>query len=388
MTLPEALEAAAGKMTSQADAIRSANGDPHGLLDSLTPKAAAKVLRWLLENAEDAADELAVAWSEVENGARVIQSVDQAELPKAGRKVLRRTLHRLRGRGLEVAAEATTPVVARITTVEEDVSLALLSAIDPSGARAVTVVEANPSGGARLFELIVDDGRGVLECEVFSTSRGKARRYVKEIADRERFPAISAPPESVHALLARVVAHQLPNRPAPRSFGEWRARLTTAETGTRTPGELARDALGIDGDAEQTNRVVELVRNQELGPWPPERDRLAETAATLEKALEARIVVSGARRAEQVDEALAEAGRAIFDSAHAAVTRTRLEEMAYVWWKTDREADARACLAAAAGFEDDSAGEHPMAKAILEVLLAPLLQKHAQEEEPPILVKP
>ena len=57
-----------------------------------------------------------------------------------------------------------------------------------------------------------------------------------------------------------------------------------------------------------------------------------------------------------------------------------LRETAFVSWKREQEEEARACLAAAAAFEA-SGGDHPVAVAMVEVMLTPLLAELEREDE-------
>jgi hypothetical protein len=63
-----------------------------------------------------------------------------------------------------------------------------------------------------------------------------------------------------------------------------------------------------------------------------------------------------------------------------------------VLWKGGREPDARACLAAAQAFRAGPAPENPIARALLEAVLAPVIagleEQKPPEAEPSLLVKP
>ena len=162
--LPEALERAAAALPAHADGVRPANGDPARLLELLGAAAAARVLEWLLCHEREAGAELAAAWAEdPETGAESLRQVADDALPKESKKVLRRALHRLRSRGVAVPRDRPSSVVARLPSLADDLSAAMVSAIDPRGSRLVYLLESNPSGGARLFEVMLDDERGVME---------------------------------------------------------------------------------------------------------------------------------------------------------------------------------------------------------------------------------
>ncbi len=393
LALPDALERAAGALRALADRIRPANGDPDSLLASLEPEAAAQVVSWLLQNQPEAGAELAEAWAEdAERGGEALRRVGAEGLGKAARKALRRAQHRLRSRGVEVPEPGPAPLVAKLPPLQDRLEAALLSALDPRGARVVFLVEPHPSGGARLFELGVDDERGVLSLEVYSAGRSRVRRFVREATQRSDAPALEAPPASVRALVARIAAGQPPDRALPRGFAEWRASLAVAPEGTPTPGELARAALGDDGGPAAVARVAERVRRGELGPWPPAVRALRDLAERIVEIGKGRIIVSGARRREQIEQALEEALGDLFGEGARAIAARRLEESAYLAWQADREAEARDCLAAARAFREESAAGNPVARAMLEMALAPvrsgLEQELAEEEASSLVVKP
>jgi hypothetical protein len=373
--LPEALERAATALPADADGIRPANGDPSQLRRLLAPEAATRVLQWLLQNEPVDGGLLANAWAEATDlDPQPLLLVDMGSLPKAARKDLRRAHHRLRSRGVTVAEAVAPEVVATIASVEDELSAAALTPVDPRGSRIAYLVEANPSGGARIFEVMFDEQRGIIGFEVYGAARGKVRRFLRGLTQRSSHPAVDAPPEAVRALIARVSGYQRPNRPAPRGFSEWRTRLTTAPEGAVTPGRLARAALG-PGEPSRLARAAELVRERELGPWPPEDPALQAAAEKIVEIEKSELVLSASARRAQVDQVLGEALGEIFVEPFASHCAERFEEMAYVYWKSGREDDARACIAAADAFGAGAPAEQPLARTLIEVLLAPVLDR-------------
>ncbi len=383
MSLAAALEHAATALPDQADPIRSANGDPGRLRRALAPDAAARVLGWLLAADVEAGEELAAAWAEDPEAAEHLLATASEDLPKAARKALRRVLHRLRGRGIAVPEPRPEPVVATLPALDEALDAALVTPLDPSGARMAYLVESNPSGGARLFEILFDPERGILDCAVYTTGRSGARKFLREAQGR-RFPALPVPPDALRRLLAAAAGAQ-GTHPLPRSFTEWRTRLTRSAEGAKTPGEIAREALGAEEGS--LARALELVRAREIGPWPPDEQELRAVAERLQALAEGRIVVSGTQRREQIDAILGEAVAEIHSGPRPARLASRFEEAAFVYWKQGREDDARACLAAARSI-GDTAGGGAVARALLEAALAPLLDRLREEEDSSLIVKP
>ncbi len=220
-----------------------------------------------------------------------VLAVAEEGLPKPARKVLRRLRHRLRGRGVAVPEAEPPPVVATLPAIDEAIEAALLSPLDPSGARIAYLLEPNPSGGVRIFELIFDPARGILECSVYTAGRGGARKFLRESGSRQGFPALPVPVESLKRLLADAAEAQPADRPLPRAFAESKSRLTRTSPETQTPGQLARASLGDEGGS--LARAVELIRAREIGPWPPPEAPLRSLVQRLQELRQGRIVVTG-----------------------------------------------------------------------------------------------
>jgi hypothetical protein len=395
--LPEALERAAAALPADADIIRPANGDPFALLSLLDAEASTRVLEWLLVHEPIAGGEIVSAWTDAGGDAteRLLR-IDAGGLPKVARKALRHAHHRLRSRGESVPEPDRGKVVATLPEIVEALEAASISALDPGGTRMAYLVEGNPSGGARVFAAVLDENSGVINLEIFSAGRRKIKKFMSEFERREDFPAVEAPPDAVRALIARIAAHQSTDRPLPRAFSEWRTRIASPPEGSLTPGELVREALAaeVGEHAEDLGRVVELVRDQKVGPWPPARAVLHEVAQRLNDISAGVVIVSGGARRVQVDSVLDEAVEQIYGADFGQCTARCFDETAYVFWRRDRLRDARACLAAATAFRNRAADFRSLGRAMLEVVLAPVLKSIERQPRDPddsaesLLVRP
>jgi hypothetical protein len=395
--LPEALERAAVALPGDADQIRPANGDPFALLSLLDAEASQRVMEWLLAHEPLAGSELVEAWTDAGgDAAALVARIDGSGFPKGARKALRRAHHRMRSRGESIPEPAPQPIVATLPRVVDEIAASLVSGLDPRGTRMAYIVENDPSGGARLFALAIDEARGVRELEVFSAGRSKIKAFVRDCTRRAEYPAVEAPLEAVRALIARSAAAQPADSPAPRSFAEWRSHIADPAEGSSTPGELARAALAAAGagGAGDVGRAVALVRNHSIGPWPPANETLSEIAERLGEVAEGVVVVSAATGRERVERELDEAVDRVFDAGFASCTANRFEESAYIFWRRDTLEDARACLAAADAFRGSKAEFSELARAMFEVALAPALRaiEHPPEKtesgDEPSMVSP
>ena len=393
MSLPEALERAATALPEDADQIRPANGDPAQLLEHLDSQAAARVLTWLLTHEPDHGAQLALGFAETSAGAGPLGSVSEKELPKTGRKALRRALHTLRSRGIAAARETVAePVVARLPDLEESFSRGYVCPLDPTGAQLVYLVEPNPAGGARLFEIVLDDTRGITQFEVYSAGRSRMRGFLKDIARREHFAAVEADPAAVRARVALVLRNQPEDRSLPRGFSEWRGLFGERAAQHPTPGAETLSEIGDEPTPERLRRIVEMIEKRELGPWPPAQDQISAVGKRLLEQAEGRVILSSSARRERLEAALDTAVSEIYISTFCEQTGTRFRESAFLLWKAGRAEDAGACLAAARALVEGGGAQSTVARALLEVSLHPTLESlRAADEEPDeasLLVKP
>jgi len=363
MSLADVLEDAASALPGDADAIRPANGDPFQLIQALGPAAGQRVLSWLLTNAPEGGAELALAWLEVDGGAEVLATLEEGALPKAGRKALRKALHRLRTKGIELPAGDGSPeLVARLPRVEDAFEVGYVSAVDPRGARLAYLVEPNPSGGARLFEILLDENRGVVDFQVYSAGRSRIRRFVREAVDQSRFPVAEASPSALRALVARISARHPSDRALPAAFSEWRSKLAIPG---ETPGDQAAAALAGESEGDALARAVELVREGTLGPWGGSPSAWTED-------VEGRIREEAGKESGQED--WSDLAQEVFAEEQLRFSAERFRESAYVLWKSGCERDARACLAAAESFGTGQESR-PLVLAMTQMLLSPIIEE-------------
>lgn len=393
MSLPEALERAASSLPALADQIRPANGDAHRLLDLLSAQGAAQVLACVLANDAPAADELLEVWSELERGAAALVAVDEAALPKDGRKQLRRALHRLRARGVAVEAPSA-PTLARDTEASAEAAgrrgalaadrwqAAHLSAPDFRGTRMAYLVDSHPAGGARLFEIRFDPARGILDFRVYNAPRSRVRGFLKSLIEGTQQRLFEVDQTALCALVRRASHAQPVDRPLPDLFVEWRGRLFgEALEQQAVPGELARRALADATDlAASAALVEEAIRSGRMGPWPPSTTWVSERMERAQKAVEGR---TGEARASAVAAWGDDVAGELEVETPADRLSEQLSEWAWIEWQRGEMDRARGLLAVATGAAGASGAglRRGLARARVDALFAPFLEALAQEIE-------
>lgn len=382
MSLATALDAAASALPKDENLIRPANGDALRVLAAATPEAAQRVLGWMLSERPDDADELIAEWLGEESGQQALLGLREEALSKPGKKALRRWLHRLRSAGAPIPKPAAPAAgVVTLAKVEEEIAGAYVSAIDPNGTRMAYFLEPHPNGGARVFEVVFDDARGIGGFRVLQAARGNALRFLKDLARENKGVAEELPADSVRAAVAFAAQRQPKDRPAPRGFAEWRARVAAAPAGTKLPGEIAEAALGASVSAEDLRAAVKLVEEGRLGPWPPLREQVMPILERVRSDLASPLVVSGATKNARLEDRLSEALAEIYDADANAIAAHRCRESAFAFWRGGDEPAARASLAAAREFASAKSGDNSVARALLERVLRPAFEALTREAE-------
>jgi hypothetical protein len=376
MSLPESLERAASELGGLADQIRPANGDPHRLLDELNAEQAGQLLAWILQEEPDAAEELISVWGEAEAGVAILLAVPDEGIAKTGRKLLRKARHRLRSQGIEVKLpEQQSKTTRRVSGASDRWQVAHLSTPDFRGARVGYLVDSHPAGGARMFEIRFDEARGILDFKLYNAGRSKVRGFLNSLTKGTGQRLFEVERDPLRALVRRASLAQPIDRPLPTSFVEWRSRLFSDELeGQQTPGDLAREALGTtSGEADSTvglDTTLAEIRNGQLGPWPPKTIWVSDW---MRKGREATEGLEGKARAKAIESWLEQVTESLAKETEPKLLLRHLDEMAWIRWKSEAEAGARALLAVSDSVSNDAEIMRQVSRARTEGLFAAFL---------------
>ena len=375
MSLPETLERAASQMAKLGDQIRPANGDPHRLLEELGSKEAGQLLAWILTEEPDAAEELVSAWGENDAGVQVLLAVPDDGIGKAGRKLLRKARHRLRSQGLAIQAATIPAPQKRAAVVSQDRwQAAHVSTADFRGARMGYLVDSHPNGGARLFEIRFDEGRGILDFKIYNAGRSKVRGFLRSLTAGSGQRLFEVDRDALRAIVWRAGLVQPSDRPLPTGYIEWRSRLFASSDLEKqpTPGDLARSALGEADAPTSLELLVDEVKQGRLGPWPPPTAWVGERMETGRESVEG---LDGEALAAKVESWIDEVTNSLLAETNGALIARHLDELAWVRWQSEKEDEARQLLAVSSAIGTDAKAETALTRARVESLFAPFLKE-------------
>jgi hypothetical protein len=310
--------------------------------------------------------------------ARLLVDLEPAVTDRAVRKELRRTLYRLRQRGVPVP-EPAPPPVAPPSAPAGDVE-GFVSAFDARGDRVIWVVRAQPTGGALLVAATLNEPAGLRDVHAGEVSRKQIRTVRQRMEAEARIRLVAADWRILDALL--VEAHERAGGgAAERDWLRLRPRLTTDPP--RPPAEPVSRRAAPPTPEEAPELVAgsaAILAEPELRGWYPTPEAASPFVEEIRTVRESPIVLSRMAQEERVREVLRRAATALFPPV---VLARRLEGTAYVFAETGRIAAARQALAVAAAIRARPAEalDVPLVATLVERGVGTLLAETTAREE-------
>jgi hypothetical protein len=318
--------------------------------------------------------------------AALLVAVEPAVGDRAVRKEIRRTLYRLRQRG--IPTPTTEPAPARPVAADLE---GLLSGFDARGDRIAWIVRPAPSGTTLTIAATLNEPAGLRDVHVAETSRKQLRTVRRRMEVEAAIRLVAADWRIVDALL--VEAHERAGGGASeRDYLRIRPRLTSDPPAPASEPVSRRVAAPTDDELPALLAAsAALVEEPELRGWYPTQEAAAPFVARIAEIRASPLLVSRAAQEERVREVVANAASTLFPPP---VLQRRLEGTAYVLAETGRVEPARRALAAARalGQRPAAALEVPLVAALVErtvgALLAQTTARQEQERSGSLVVTP
>jgi hypothetical protein len=296
---------------------------------------------------------------------QIAAKTDAKEVQKAAR----RALYRLKTMGVET--HSVLPQQARKSVLEVPklpVVLALASQIDFDGNRALYLARRRPFSGLVFVSLILNDQRGVLDCNAFPVTKKDLNGIVTDIRADERLTHVELPAGYAQQLVEAAYQRNLSTgTPVPPDFQAFHDLIGMPEVAWEqgpiyhliSPEEIRGQPawLGLSG---------QLLDIKEFQGWHLPPEALQKYREEVKQTTESPIIVSQATQQERIEAVQKRTLRDLFPPDTCERYRSRLEEMAYILWQTKRMDEAKRALAAALALqgEEVDAAEHPFLRAL------------------------
>jgi hypothetical protein len=326
--------------------------------------------------------------------AKLLHRMLEMTKEKKVRKIIKRALYRLKGRGIPVEEVFSDKEISILRPLKGERKEGFGSGIDFLGQRLLLLVIPHAGRGLAVKQGVVSDTKGLIDFSEEEMTRRGFRGFFEEVKEKNPFPFVEMEPSYAGFLFTQ--AYQL-----------------THEKG----GTLSQDYLRSKGEIEGIKKEYErpliyscLQRDEMIGDdwflrrggdllkadifysWRIEEDLIQPYADEVWEAEESKIVLNQTQKEARFQGIYQKAMSELFSAGRRFLYQRRLEEMAYVLLKLGREEEAKISLSVAIDLEKPLNVIQPnpfllqlVTKSIF-TLLAEAYEK--KSKEPSLIVKP
>lgn len=268
------------------------------------------------------------------------------------RRLLKRHLFQMKSRGLEVVIpETDESEPLKIVNLEPSQPTVYISGIDYVGDRLIFLSKSVLRWGVIFFQITLSDQDGIKNFSAFDLKRKEIKNFLKKISEDGMVQFIEITPEYGYFLIDEAYQINLQKGiPLPEQFNHWKVEIDDLRGSVTEP--IIYSCIPHDSIHEATlnvapNQYHSLFELEEFKSWFLE-PRLVWGYLEKLRAIEESPLVLDPLHVEQRREAIfSEAVQKIFDKNFRRIYQRRLEETAYMLFRTNKEKEAKCALCAA-----------------------------------------
>lgn len=301
--------------------------------------------------------------------ATLLTQVAATTNAKEVQKAARRALYRLKTMGVDTdSVRVGEPRKSVLEVPKLPIVIALASQIDFAGNRALYLARRRPFSGLVLVSLIINDQRGVLDCNAFPVTKKELTRIVGDIQADDRLTHVELPPTYAQQLVEESYRRNLSTgTPVPQDFQGLHDLIGMPDTPwEQGPIYHLINPEEIRGQPAWLSLPGQLLDVKELQGWHVPPEAVQKYREEARRTAESPIIVSPALQQERLEAVQKRVLREMFDPDTCTRYRTRLEEMAYLLWQTKRPDEAKRAFASALALQGEGVdpAEHPFLRAL------------------------
>jgi len=265
------------------------------------------------------------------------------------RKIIRRSLYRLRSKGIaieEVRSEKESPV---FRPLQAEPSKGFGGGFDFLGQRFLMLVIPHTGRGWTVMQGVISDTQGLVGFSGEEMTRKGFRGFFEEVQGKNPFPLVEMEPSYVGFLLAHALQLTLEKGKAPpQDFLRFKGEIEGIKKEYERP--LIYSLLQeneIEGDDRILRRGGELLQTDLFSSWRIEEEQIRPYADEVWEAEESKIVLNKTQKEARFQEIYQRALSDLFPGERRFLYQRRLEEMAYILFKSGKEEEGRISLSEA-----------------------------------------
>jgi hypothetical protein len=285
--------------------------------------------------------------------ARLLARIEaEARLDKLLRREARRSLYRLKQRGVSAPADEGAAPPARSPLADAEAE-GFLSFNDPLGDRLLWILKARSGGGLYHFSTVVNEPAGLKEAVLAEVNRRGFRALREELEARHGLRLVEIDWRYCDWIAAEGYERARQRGSVSESAAHYPQLRLQLFTKIAAPAELpARGEI----EAASLDSSTALFEEAEFRQWFLSEGLLAPYLARYREIRDSPIVLDRPAQLSRVEEIVQAAVEQLFSAAHASAWRRRLDEAAYFFAKTARPGPAGCSAAVAAAIGEGRGG--------------------------------
>jgi len=326
--------------------------------------------------------------------AGLLQQMFKVTQDKKVRKIIKRSLYRLKSKGIVVEGILLDKESPILRPLQADPKEGFASGIDFLGHRLLWLVIPHPGRGLTVMHGIVSDLDGIVDFSQEEMTRKGFRSFFGEVQEKNPFPFVKMEPSYIAFLFTQ--AHQLhldKKGNFPQEYLRAKSEIESIKKVYAKPliySTLQADAIA--GDDRMLRKGGDLLKADVFYSWRIEEDQIRPYADEVWEAEQSKIVLNQAQKEVRFQGIYQKALTELFSGERKFLYQRRLEEMAYVLLKLGRDEEAKISLSAAMDLEKPLNPIQPnpfLFQLVVKSIFSLLAEAHEKKaKEVSLIVKP
>jgi hypothetical protein len=314
--------------------------------------------------------------------AALLARLDSGASDKLLHREARRSLYRLRQKGIEppaAAPAAVEPPVRPLLGGPEPEGYLSLS--DSRGDRLLWILKPRSGGGLHHLSTVVNEPAGLREAVLAEVTRKRVRALRDELAARHRLRMVEADWRYCDWIAFEGYDRARRSGEAPAAIAQYPQLRLQLFTTPATPVEPPLPA-SIDSGEARLAESASLLEEEDLAHWFLGEEDLASSLARYREVRDSPIVLDRSAQLRRIEDIVRGAVDEVFSGERATSWRRRLAEAALVFAAANRrDAAARAAAVATALASRGSGRGIPFCEALVERSFGAFFAREAEREK-------
>jgi hypothetical protein len=326
--------------------------------------------------------------------ANLLQRMLQVTKEKKVQKIIKRSLYRLKSKGIAVAEILPEKKISILRPLQTESPKGFGGGFDFLGQRFLLLAIPHTGRGWTVMQGVISDTEGLIDFSGEEMARKGFKGFFEEIQGKSLFPLVEM--ESSYVGFLFFQAYQLSlekKRTLPQDYLHLKNEIEGVKKVYERPLIYSfLQADEISGDDRILRRGGELFKADVINTWRIEEEEIRPYADEVWEAEASKIVLTQIQKEARFQGVYQKALSDLFTNEKRFLYQRRLEEMAYIFFKLGREEEARISLAVAIDLEKPLNPFQPdpfLFQLVIKSIFT--LLKEAYEEkakEPSLIVKP